>query len=182
MGDSRGPQFLSFPEGATRRLAPCREVSGRPRPPAHCLLGHTEPRLAHRGAAPCPCCLCRVCLELPTWGQGARRPRPLLPSVALAGEVPLLWFPQYSVTLPLGPRVCRQMGAGTGAGSRRPVLTATHRERPGSPSGRLSAGAGCRSRPAAPEQTPAPSTGTCGSGENRSQLSAWSAGGGGHIS
>uniref|UniRef100_M3Z8G6 Uncharacterized protein n=1 Tax=Mustela putorius furo TaxID=9669 RepID=M3Z8G6_MUSPF len=31
VGDSRGPQFLSFPEGATRRLAPCREVSGRPR-------------------------------------------------------------------------------------------------------------------------------------------------------
>lgn len=25
VGDSRGPQFLSFPEGATRRLAPCRE-------------------------------------------------------------------------------------------------------------------------------------------------------------
>lgn len=52
----------------------------------------------------------------------------------------------------------------------------THRALPGSLSGRSSAGAGCKSQPAAPELTRARSTGTCDSGGSRSQISTWSVG------
>lgn len=56
------------------------------------------------------------------------------------------------------------------------LIPITHRELSGFLSGRPSAGAGHRSRPAAPEGTQGLSKGTCGSGKSQSQISAWSVG------
>lgn len=132
----------------------------------------------------------RVCPEVQ---DAAPQPQPQ-PQDPFSAEGPPFELPLCSLCLYVTFLPCMPQEAACGPGLLRAARTSTlwasqlhpswqsvsvpvtHRAHSGFRSGRPSARAGHRSRPAARGGTQGSSTGTCGSGKSQSQISAWSAG------